>query len=213
MIPLLLKAPGGRPARIVGLGPKILHALQHLRSSGWPIVIHDPEGARTLTALSGIRMATNPPAFGEIRQASLVLLGSGAPGEWKKQVREAVEGSGVPFLDEDEPAASGLAFPSWIPGRGISMALWSPPGTAATPHELFESFAHGLDTLFPAFLNLVEKVKAMVTDSIEEDEFREKVLTQLAAPEILALLMRGEHDRALTSALKVIGSSTRSVKP
>ena len=121
MLPLLLRAPSSRPARVVGLGPSVLGALRHLRLVNWPVTVHDPEGARTLAAMPGVHASTAQPGAQTLRQASLVLIGSQAPLLWREEARRDLMGTGIPYWDEADPAGSTLAFPCWLPGRtGIS---------------------------------------------------------------------------------------------
>lgn len=211
MLPLLLKAPTARPARVVGLGPGVLSAVRNLRLVGWPLTVHDPEGARTLASMPGIHISTSPPGSQLLRQASLVLLGAQAPEDWKEEIRRDIRETGTPFWDESAPAGSTLGFPSWLPGRSLSMALWGqvPPGS--WQETVAGEFLTGIEGLYTSFFRLLEELRTLVFEGMTDEEFRERVVAQVAQPAILGLLLQGEYERAKTAVLKIIGSTTRTV--
>jgi hypothetical protein len=49
----------------------------------------------------------------------------------------------------------------------------------------------------------------MIFEGLDETAFREKVLSQAARPEVLALLLQGKGAQAKTTVLKIVGSTTR----
>jgi hypothetical protein len=211
MLPLLLRAPSSRPARIVGFGPSILGAIRHLQMVNWPIIVHDPEGARTLGAMAGVHVSTVQPTAQLLRQASLVLLGEQTPLLWREEVRRDLMGTGIPFWDEADAAESTLAFPSWLPGRTLSIALWGDGVRGGWEESLTGDFLHGIEGLYVSFFKLVEDLRAEVFDSMTDEEFRSRVISQIARPEILALLLSGEMEKARTTVLRIVGSTTRSL--
>jgi len=211
MIPLLLKPPKGKQARVVGLGPAVFQALQDLRTAGWPTTLHDPQGGGSLAGLPGIHISNDPPEAGALRQASLVLIGRDAPEAWRSESLARLEGTGIPFLDEGNPSGSTLLVPQWIRGESFSVALWGEAGPDSWKATLAEEFLHSTEGLFHSFLKLAGELERLTLDSMEEGEFRRKVVAQIARPEILARLLQGEYDKAKTLALRIIGTTTRSL--
>jgi len=209
MIPLLVKPPAGKPARILGIGPAILRVVQDLRSAGWPIVLHDPEGGGSLSGLSGIRIALDAPAAAAVRQSSLVLIGRDAPPEWADSVRQALEGSGVPVFDEEHPRGSSLGFPAWFPGESLSLAAWGGDESDPWKERLWADFLRGAEDLFLGFRRLSEDLRELAFDSMEDEDFRRDVVSQISRPEILALLLQDRYDDARNRVLKIVGTTTR----
>jgi len=210
MLPLLLAAPEGRPARLLGHSPALLPLLQNLKAVGWPCVLHDPQGGGPLAGFPGLQVATDVPPAQALRQSSMVLVAAGCPDGWRDAARRDLVGSGVPLWDERDPAGSTLAFPRWYPGRTISAAAWGGVGLQGWQAELFTPFLAGTEALFGAFLTLAEELRA-VFEGLDESAFREKVLSQAARPEVLALLLQGKRDQAKTTVLKIVGSTTRTL--
>lgn len=211
MLPLLLKAPSARPARVIGLGPGVLGCVRNLLMVNWPLTVHDPEGARTLASMPGIHVSTSPPGAQMIRQASLVLIGSLAPTAWRENARRDLTDTGIPFWDEADPSGSTLGFPSWLPGRDLSLALWGEGSRIGWQEALASDFLRGIEGLYVSFFKLVEELRTLVFESMPEEEFRARVVAQVARPEILALLIHGEQERARTAVLKIIGATTRTL--
>lgn len=210
MLPLLLSAPEGRPARLLGHSPAVLPLLQNLKSVGWPCVLHHPEGGGFLSGFPGLQVATDAPPAQALRQSSLVLLAAGCPDPWRDAARRDLTGSGVPLWDERDGAGSTLAFPRWYPGHNLSAAAWGGAGLQGWQTELLSPFFNGTEALFGAFLALAEELRT-VFEGLDESAFREKVLSQAARPEVLALLLQGKRDQAKTTVLRIVGSTTRTL--
>jgi hypothetical protein len=212
MIPLLLSPPSGRSARVLGAGKEILPCLQDLGRVGWPVVLHEPAGGGPLQGYPGIQVQSAPPPGPALRQASLVLITSGCPADWRDAARRELEGSGVPLWDASDPGGSTLAFPIWFPGFPLSLAFWT--GAAVQPWErlLAEEFMRHLEGFVNGYLRLTAELRGLVFEKTTDEAFRTKVVTQIQRPEILALLLKGEYDQAKTLALKVIGTTTRSLE-
>lgn len=211
MLPLLLKAPGARPARVVGLGPGILGAVRNLLVVRWPVTVHDPDGARTLASMPGVHIATTYPGTQLLRQASLVLLGSNAPAHWREEALRDLAETGIPLWDEADRAGSTLGFPSWIPGRSLSLALWGEAAKVGWTENLAGDFLTGIEGLYTSFFHLLEELRSLVFDGMSDEDFRNRVVSQVSRPEILALLLQGERERAKTTVLKIVGSTTRTI--
>jgi hypothetical protein len=141
----------------------------------------------------------------------MVLITTACPHDWRDMAHKELEGAGVPVWDAVEPAKSTLRFPEWFPGRSLSMAVWG--GTALKPWEeaLAEDFARVSGAYFALFSKLAEELRALVLESLSEEAFRTKVVSQLTRPEILAHLVRGDYDTAKTLALKIVGTTTRAL--
>lgn len=212
MIPVLLKPPGGRPARVLGRGRQITRALQDLSRVGWPAEVHDPEGAADLARLPGVRVVAHAPPSPSLRQASLVLIGSDCPPDWRKQALHDLEGTGVPVWDEADPAASTLAFPLWVPGTRLSLAAWAPEAVKGWERGVAEDFLRMNERFAADFLRLVNELRDLILNDMDDEAFRDKVVTQLASPEILGHLMRGDYEKAKMLALRIVGSTTRSLE-
>ncbi len=212
MIPVLLKPPAGRPARVVGRGREITPVLQNLSRIGWPMEVHVPEGATDYAGLPGVRVSNHAPPAPALRQASLVLIGSSCPQDWRKQAIQDLDGSGVPVWDEADPSSSTLAFPLWVPGTRLSMAAWAPDAVKSWEGNVAEDFLR-LDERFAAdFLKLVNEMRDLILNDMDDEAFRSKVVTQLSAPEILGHLMKGDYEKAKMLALRMVGSTTRSLE-
>lgn len=210
MLPLLLAAPEGRPARILGRSPAILSLLQNLKAVNWPCILHDPEGGGPLATFPGLRIAGDCPPAPALGQSSLVLVSAGCPDLWRDSVRRDLTGTGVPFWDECDPKGSTLAFPRWFPGHSLSAAVW-PSGSPQPWHEeLAGPFLAGTESLFASFFKLAEDLRGLF-EGMDDAGFRDKVLDQAARPEVLALLLQGKHDQAKTTVLRIVGSTTRTL--
>lgn len=210
MLPLLLAAPEGRPARLLGRSPALLPLIQNLKAVGWPCVLHDPEGGGFLAGFAGLQIATDAPPAPALRQSSLILIAAGCPPAWREAARRDLAGTGVPTWDEADPKGSTLAFPRWFPGRVVSAAAWSGAGLQGWQEGLVAPFFAGTEALFAAFLKLAGELR-VVLEGLDEEAFREKVLDQAARPEVLALLLQGKHDQAKTTVLRIVGSTTRTL--
>ncbi len=211
MIPLLLKAPKGKQVRVVGLGPTILQALQDLRAEGWPITLHHPEGGGALASLPGIHITTDPPAAAPLRQASIVLIGKEASEAWRSEAKKHLEGTGIPTFDERDLPGSTLLIPRWIPGETFSMALWGGEDLPAWKGILAREFLRGTEDLYHSFSRLVGEMERLTLGSMEEGEFRDKIVTQIAQPSILSHLLLGDYEKARMLALRIVGTTTRSL--
>ncbi len=212
MIPLLLAPPSGRPARVLGDGSEALPALRDLLRTGWPVVLHAPPGRGMLAALAGVQTAAHAPSQPSLRQASLVLITSACPPEWREAARRDLEGTGVPFWDEGDPAGSTLRFPVWFPGDSLSMAAWGPIQISqAWERGLAEELARHAEALYAGFLRLSSELRELLFATDSEDAFRRRVIDQVARPEILALLLKGEYEKAKMTAFKIVGSTTREL--
>jgi hypothetical protein len=210
-IPVLLEAPSGRPARALGGGPHLKAAVQGLVRASWPVVVHEPAGQPQLTGLPGAQVVNYPPAGPGLRQSSLVLLGVTCPPDWREQALSDLKGTGIPFWDEADPKGSTLALPMWVPGEILSFAAWSSGGLKGWEKELAEDFLRAHEGFAGAFLRLSGEIRDLVLPGSGEEGFRQKVASQLANPELMSLLLRGEYDRARSMALKIVGSTTRSL--
>ncbi len=208
MLPLLLAAPEGRPARLVGKSPAFLALLQNLRSVGWPCVLHDASGGGPLAGFPGLQVATDAPPAQAVRQASLVLIGADCPDAWRDAVRRDLAGAGVPFWDERDAEGSTLAFPRWVPGHRLSAAFWSGAGLPPAQADVLGAFFSGTEGLLAAFLKLAEELRP-VFEGLDDKAFRDKVVSQMARPEVLTLLLKGQHDQARNTVLRIVGSTTR----
>jgi len=212
MIPLLLAAPAGKPARILGAGSEVVPVLQNLDRVGWPVVLHEPTGGGALKGFPGVQFSTTPPAAASLRQSSLVFITSGCPPTWRDAVRRDLEGSGVPMWDSADPKGSTMRFPVWVPGVPLSMAVWGIGGSRPWEAGLAEDFARQMEGLFGGLLDLSAELRGLVFETATDEVFREKVVAQLTRPEITTLLLRGEYEQAKTLALKIIGTTTRSLE-
>jgi len=212
MLPVLLKPPTGRPARVLGAGPEILPAIQALTRVGWPVTLHDPDGGGSLKNLPGVQVATTRPPGPALRQASLVLMASGCPPAWRAAALSELEGSGVPLWDSAEPKASTLSFPVWFPGTPLSLALWGSGPVKPWEAGLAEDFLREMEAFYGGFVRLASELRSLVLDNMTDGTFREKIVGQLVRPEILQLLLKGEYLQAKTLALKIMGTTTRSLE-
>lgn len=212
MIPLLLSPPSGRPARVLGAGKEILPYLQDLGRVGWPVILHEPSGGGALQAYPGIQIQSSAPPGPALRQASLVMLTSACPADWREAARKDLEGSGVPLWDASDAAGSTLSFPVWFPGFPLSLAFWSSAAVQPWEKLLAEEFMRHLEGFVNGYLRLTAELRGLVFEKTADEAFRQKVVTQVQRSEILALLLKGEYDQAKTLALKVIGTTTRSLE-
>lgn len=210
MLPLLLAAPEGRPARLLGRSPSFLMVLQNLRSVGWPCVLHDEKGGGPLAGFPGLQVATTPPPAPALRQSSLVLIGGDCAPGWRAAARRDLEGSGIPFWDEADLKCSTLAFPKWLQGRELSAAFWAGGGVEPWQESLAASFLAGTESMMAGFLELARELTPLF-EGMDEDTFRDKVVSQMTRPEILALLLKGQRAQAKTAVLKIVGSTTRTL--
>jgi hypothetical protein len=210
VLPVLLAAPEGRPARLLGRSPALLPILQNLRTVGWPCVLHDPEGGGLLAGFSGLQIAHDAPPSPALRQSSLVLIAAGCPPPWREAAKKELAGTGIPLWDESDPTSSSLAFPRWFPGRAVSAAAWSGGGLQAWEEGLVAPFFAGTEGLFASFLKLAGELKT-VFEGLDEEAFRGKVLDQATRPEVLALLLQGKHEQAKMTVLRIVGSTTRTL--
>ncbi len=212
MIPVLLKPPRGRPARVVGRGSEITPVLQSLSRVGWPAEVHDPEGGADLAGLPGVRVVTHAPPAPSLRQASLVLIGSACPPDWRRQALHDLEGTGVPVWDEADPAASTLSFPLWVPGMRLSLAAWAQESVKGWERSVAEDFLRMNERFDADFLKLVNELRDLILSDMDDEAFRSKVVAQLSSPEILGHLMKGDYEKAKMIALRIVGSTTRSLE-
>lgn len=212
MIPLLFAAPAGKPARILGAGTEVLPVLQGLSRVSWPVVLHEPAGGGALKGFPGIQLSTVPPAAPSLRQSSLVFIASGCPPAWRDAARKDLEGSGVPLWDSLDARGSTLRFPVWFPGAPLSMAVWGAGGARPWEAALAEDFVRELQGLFGGLLKLASELRGLVFDGATDEVFREKVVAQLTRPEITALLLKGDYEQAKLLALKIVGTTTRSLE-
>jgi hypothetical protein len=212
MIPLLLAAPAGRPARVLGAGSEVVPVLQNLDRVAWPVVLHEPTGGGPLKGFPGVQFSTTPPAAASLRQSSLVFITTACPPAWRDAARKDLEGSGVPLWDSADPKASTVRFPVWVPGVPVSMALWGIGGSRPWEALLAEDFARSMEGLYGGLLDLAAELRSLVFQNDTDEVFREKVVAQLTRPEITTLLIRGEYEQAKTLALKIVGTTTRSLE-
>lgn len=213
LIPVLLKPPSGRPARVLGQGRGFTAVLQNLSRVGWPVEVHDPDGSQAYAGLPGIRVVTHAPPSPALRQASLVLIGASCPAEWRTRGMKDLEGTGIPVWDESDPAASTLGFPLWMPGQHLSLAAWATSATKPWERSVTEDFLRHNEKFAGDFVKLVNELRTLVFNEMNDEAFREKAATQLATPEILGHLLRGDYEKAKMLALKIVGSTTRSLEP
>ncbi len=210
MLPLLLAAPEGRPARLLGQSPSFLMILQNLSSVGWPCVLHDEKGGGPLAGFPSLQVATAAPPAPALRQSSLVLIGSGCVQSWREAARRDLEGSGVPLWDEADAKGSSLAFPKWLHGRDLSAAFWAKAGVEPWQEKLAASFLDGTETMLDGFLELARELHPLF-EGMDEEAFRDKVVSQMTKPEIMSLLVKGQRAQAKTAVLKIVGSTTRTL--
>jgi hypothetical protein len=211
MIPVLLKPPAGRPARVLGKGRGFAAVLQNLSRVGWPVEVHDPDGGPDYSGLPGVRVVTHAPPAPALRQASLVLIGASCPADWRSRGMQDLEGSGVPVWDESDPSACTLAFPMWMPGQHLSLAAWASAATKPWERGVVEDFLRHSEGFMADFLKLVNELRTLIFNEMADEAFREKVATQLTTPEILGFLLKGDYEKAKMLALKIVGSTTRSL--
>lgn len=212
MLPLVIAPPKGKPARVLGLGREALPAVQSLTRVAWPLVVHDPEGARGLASFKGVQVTRGGPTGPLLRQASLVLVTSACPREWLTIAELELKDSDVPVWDAREKVPSSLLFPTWFPGPHLSVAVWGTRAMEPWEAALAEDLARASESLFSLFMKLAGELRALVFAGLAEDDFRQKVVGQLARPELLALLIRGQYEEAKMVALKIVGSTTRALE-
>jgi hypothetical protein len=212
MLPLVLAPPKNKPARVLGLGREALPAVQGLMRVSWPLIVHDPEGAKGLAALPTVQVSRGAPDGGALRQASLVLVTSACPKEWRADAELALKGSGVPVWDSRNPAASTLGVPAWFPGSTVSMAVWGNQTLEPWESALTEDLARSCESLFSLFLKLAGELRSLVFSGLTDEAFRQKVVGQITKPEILALLLKGDYEGAKVLSLKIVGSTTRALE-
>lgn len=211
MLPLLLSPPAGRPARVLGAGAEVLPFLQALTRVGWPVTLHEPSGGGALKDFPGIQVTSATPLGPGLRQASLVLITSACPADWREAALKELEGAGVPLWDALDEKRCTLNFPLWFPGVPLSMAFWGSGKVAPWEAALAEDFFRETGGLFHAFVALAGELRGLVLQNATEEEFRRKVVSQLTRPEVLALLVRGDYQQAKTLALKIVGTTTRAL--
>ena len=212
MIPLLLAPPAGKPARFLGAGTDALPVLQGLARVSWPAVLHEPTGGGALKGFPGVQFSTTAPTAAGLRQSSLVFITSACPPAWRDAARRDLEGSGVPLWDSLDPKGSTLRFPVWFPGAPLSMAVWGVGGARPWEAGLAEDFARAMEGLFSGLLKLASELRGLVFVGANDEVFRQKVVAQLTRPEITTLLLRGEYGQAKMLALKIVGTTTRSLE-
>jgi len=212
MLPLIISPPKNKPGRVLGLGREALPALQALTRVSWPLIIHDPEGGKGLASFPGVQVARGAPDGGALKQASLVLLTSACPKEWRAGAELALKGSGVPVWDSKNPAASTLRFPAWFPGTSFSLAAWGTRSLETWESALSEDLARSCESLFSLFLKLAGELRTLVFSGLTEEAFRQKVVGQITRPEILSQLLKGDYEAAKVMALKIVGSTTRALE-
>lgn len=210
-IPVLLSAPSGRPARALGGGPRLKTLVQNLVRAGWPVVVHEPPERPGLQGLPGCQVVNYPPATAGLRQSSLVLLGETCPDSWREQALRDLDGTGVPLWDERDARGSTLGFPLWIPGEAVSFAAWAGAGLKGWERELSEEFVRAQEAYFERFLSLAGFLRREVLGELDDAAFVRKVAAQLTSPEVLVLLLRGQEEEARKAALKIVGTTTRSL--
>ena len=212
MIPLLLTPPAGRPARVLGAGLEVVPILQNLSRVSWPVILHEPTGGGGLRSFPGIQITTASPNAPGLRQSSLVLITSACRPDWRESARRDLEGSGVPTWDAVDPRSSTVHFPIWFPGTPLSMAVWGVGGTAPWEAGLAEDFVREMGGCFEGLLRLAEELRHLGFGGADDEGFRRKVVTRIASPEVLTLLLKGEFEQAKTLAMKIIGTTTRSLE-
>jgi hypothetical protein len=212
MLPLVLSPPAGKPARVLGAGKEILPYLQNLVSVNWPVVLHEPASPSGYQGMKGLQFSTSPPAAPSLRQASLVLISIACPDGWRDAARRDLEGSGVPVWDARDAKGSTLSFPIWFPGSPLSMACWSTGKLEPWEAALAEDYLRETQGVTAGFLRLASELRQLVFEGATDDEFRKKVVAQLTQTEILQFLLRGDYEQAKVLALKIIGTTTRSLE-
>lgn len=212
MLPLILTPPKNKPGRVLGLGREALPALQGLTRVSWPLIIHDPEGGKGLASFPSVQVTRSAPDGGALRQASIVLLTSACPKEWRAGAELALKGSGVPTWDAEDATSSTLKFPAWFPGPTLSLAVWGTHALEPWESALSEDLARSCESLFSLFLKLAGELRTLVFSGLTEEAFRQKVVGQLTRPEILSQLMKGDYEGAKVLALKIVGSTTRALE-
>lgn len=210
-VPVLLNAPSGRPARALGGGPRLKALVQSLVRAAWPVVVHEPPESPLLAGLPGAQVVNYPPATAGLRQSSMVLLGETCPAAWREQALRDLEGTGIPLWDEKAPKASTLAFPLWFPAEGLSFAVWAAGGLKGWERELAEEFIRAQEAAWGRFLSLAGFLRREVLGDLDDETFTRKVAAQLLCPEILTLLQRGQEEEARKVAMKIVGSTTRTL--
>jgi len=184
--------------------------VQRLLRGGWPVEVHEKRPG--IGRLDGVKSSTCAPPAPSLRQASLVLIGSDCPDDWRREALKRLEGSGVPVWDERSPGSSTLAFPFWFGGGELSLAAWSADGTASPWQEALAEEIAGIQIkLMEGFVKLAGEVGGLVFSNSPEEEFLKKAATQLATPGIIGALAAGDYDKAKTTALKIVGATTRSL--
>jgi hypothetical protein len=105
-----------------------------------------------------------------------------------------------------------VRFPVWFAGSPLSMAVWGAGGAQPWEASLAEDFAREMGGLFGGLLKLASEMRSLVFESATDESFREKGVAQLTRPEVLTLLARGEYEKAKVLALKIVGTTTRSLE-
>jgi hypothetical protein len=175
------------------------------------VEVHDPSGAPALSGLPGVHASATSPPAPALRQASLVLIGETCPAAWREEALSALDGTGLPIWIEGDAARSTLAFPLWLAGPKLSLAAWTHSGMRSWERELSGDFFRASEQLFSDFLRLVNEVGEAALNGVEDEAFLGKVGAQLAKPELLGLLLKGDYQGARTMALRIIGTTTRSL--
>ena len=181
-------------------------------SVNWPVVLHDAATPSAYQGMKGLQFSTSPPAAPSLRQASIVLISSACPDEWREAARRDLEGSGVPVWDARDAKGSTLGFPVWFPGAPLSMACWSTGKLEPWEASLAEDYLRETQRVTTDFLRLASELRQLVFEGATDDEFRKKVVAQLTRTEILQFLVRGDYEQAKVLALKIIGTTTRSLE-
>lgn len=212
MLPLVIAPPKSKPARVLGRGREALPAIQSLTRVAWPLIVHDPEGAKGMASFRGVQVTRGAPTGVLLRQASLVLITSACPRGWLSLAELELRDSDVPVWDARERASSSLLFPTWFPGPHLSVAVWGTRAMEPWEAALAEDLARASESLFSLFLKLAGELRVLVFSGLTEEAFREKVIGQLSRPELLALLLKGQYEEAKVMALKIVGSTTRAME-
>jgi hypothetical protein len=92
------------------------------------------------------------------------------------------------------------------------MAVWGAGGARPWEADLAEDFARELQGLFGGLLKLASELRGLVFDGTTDEVFREKVVAQLTRPEVTTLLLKGDYEQAKLLALKIVGTTTRSLE-
>ena len=209
-VPLLVKPPKGRPAKVLGGSAGVLQIVQQLMSAGWLIEVHEAE--KHVGGLEGVKFSDQKPPQPSLRQASLVLIGAYCPDDWREEALATLEGTGVPYWDERDIKHSTLQLPLWLRGKELSFAAWPPEGTFAPWKEVFAEELLGMqENLLKGFVKLVNDVGGLVFSNSTEDDFLKKAAAQLATPSIISALASDDYMKAKTMALKIVGATTRSL--